>query len=167
MPRRATPDPTARSVGQRIRELRGERQLTAERLAFESELGSKGFLSDIEQGRACPSINTLQVIADYLEVFLVDLFTFPEHSEREQLIDRTRWLTPGAVRKLLRDMPHGPARTSAVADSPERSPMPGPVKSRRYQVSTATPNKLGIAEKTVRHDPSGTKPRSGRRTPRV
>jgi len=49
MPRRETPDPTAKAVGQRIRQLRGERGLTAERVAFESELGSKGFLSDIEK----------------------------------------------------------------------------------------------------------------------
>jgi transcriptional regulator with XRE-family HTH domain len=163
MPRRATPDPTARAVGQRIRELRGERQLTAERLAFESELGSKGFLSDIEQGRARPSIGTLRVIAEYLEVLLVDLFTFPEHSEREQLIDRTRFLTPGAVRKLLRDMPHGPPRASGVSESSERSPLPGPVKSRRYPVSPGAPNKLGVAEKAVRREPGGEKPRPRRR----
>jgi transcriptional regulator with XRE-family HTH domain len=166
MPRRSTPDPTARSVGQRIRELRGERQLTAERLAFESELGSKGFLSDIEQGRARPSIGTLQVIADYLEVLLVDLFTFPEHSEREQLIDRTRWLTPGAVRKLLRDMPHGPARAAGVTDSSEPPPRAGPVKSRSYPVS-GVPNKLGVAEKTVRRETGMEKRRPVRRPPRV
>ncbi|HEX3775627.1 MAG TPA: helix-turn-helix transcriptional regulator, partial [Polyangiaceae bacterium] len=92
MPRRALPDPTAKAVGQRIRQLRSERGLTAERLAFESELGSKGFLSDIEHGRASPSLRTLQGIADHLEVLLVDLFTFPEQGEREQLIDRSRWL---------------------------------------------------------------------------
>ncbi len=108
MPRRATPDPTAKAVGQRIRQLRGERNLTAERLAFESDLRSKGFLSDIEQGLASPSLRTLVAIANYLEVLLVDLLTFPEDSERQQLIDRSRWLGPGTIRKLLRDMPRGP-----------------------------------------------------------
>jgi transcriptional regulator with XRE-family HTH domain len=146
MPRRSTPDPTARAVGQRIRQLRGERQLTAERLAFESELGSKGFLSDIEQGRASPSIQTLQVIADYLEVLLVDLFTFPERSEREQLIDRTRWLTAGTTRKLLRELPR-PKAVLGAATSSGRSP--GPAKSKGYASATgASSKKLDVAETT-------------------
>ena len=127
MPRRATPDPLATAVGRRIRQLRGERRLTAERLAFESDLGSKGFLSDIEAGRASPSMRTLQRIADYLEVVLVDLFTFPEHSERQELIDRTRWLTPGAIRKLLREMPQAPADGIPVARSKSRAL--GPAKA--------------------------------------
>jgi transcriptional regulator with XRE-family HTH domain len=116
--------------GQRIRQLLGERQLTAERLAFESELGSKGFLSDIEQGRARPSIGTLQVIADDLEVTLLDLFTFPDESERAQLVDRTRWLTRGAIRKLLRDMPSGPPKHGTASTAPAPAGSPGPAKSR-------------------------------------
>jgi len=164
MPRRSTPDPTARAVGQRIRELRLERRLTAERLAYESELGSKGFLSDIEQGRARPSIGTLQVIADYLEVFLVDLFTFPEHSERERLIDRTRWLTPGAIRKLLREMPRGPALTSGATAQPGRAGAPGPAKSGRYGAAATTPKKLGVAETTtIARETGGDKPHDRRR----
>ncbi len=146
MPPRSTPDPTAQAVGQRIRELRSERRVTAERLAFESELGSKGFLSDIERGRARPSIATLQVIADYLEVLLVDLFTFPERSEREKLIDRTRWLTPGATRKLLNDMPNGPARPPDVGTS---SGAPGVAKSRSYPHSKVSQKKLTVAEPTT------------------
>jgi transcriptional regulator with XRE-family HTH domain len=132
MPRRATPDPTALAVGARIRVLRGEQGLTAERVAFESEVGSKGFLSDIEQGRARPSIATLRHIADYLGVRLVDLFTFPEASEREALIDRTRWLTPGAVRKLLRDMPR-PPQAPGGATARATTKAPGPAKSRGYE----------------------------------
>jgi transcriptional regulator with XRE-family HTH domain len=134
-------------VGQRIRQLRGERQLTAERLAFESELGSKGFLSDIEQGRASPSIQTLQMIADYLEVLLVDLFTFPERSEREQLIDRTRWLTAGTTRKLLRELPRPKAIQRATTAS-GRSP--GPAKSNGYaSTAGASLKKLDVAETTT------------------
>jgi transcriptional regulator with XRE-family HTH domain len=141
MPRRATPDPLAKAVGKRIRQLRSERRLTAERLAFESDLGSKGFLSDIEAGRASPSMRTLQRIADYLEVVLVDLFTFPEESEREDLIDRTRWLTPGAIRRLLRDMPRGPAEAGPAG----RSKVRGPAKAEPYPAATARNGR--VAEK--------------------
>ena len=49
MPRRREPDPLAQAVGQRIRQLRQEAGLTMEKLAFESELGSKGHLSNIEK----------------------------------------------------------------------------------------------------------------------
>ncbi len=137
MPRRATPDPTAKAVGQRIRQLRGERNLTAERLAFESDLGSKGFLSDIEQGLASPSLRTLVAIADYLEVMLVDLLTFPDDGERQQLIDRTRWLAPGTIRKLLRDMPRGPNATRGPST---------PVKAAGYGARAREPRKLVVAD---------------------
>jgi transcriptional regulator with XRE-family HTH domain len=128
MPRRATPDPTAKAVGERIRLLRLERGLTAERLAFESELQSKGFLSDIERGLAVPSLRTLQVIADHLEIPLVDLFTFPERSERERLIERTRTLTPGSIRKLLRDIPGKLPTAAEPAPRREKGPARGGVE---------------------------------------
>jgi transcriptional regulator with XRE-family HTH domain len=158
MPRRATPDPLAKAVGRRIRQLRGERRLTAERLAFESDLGSKGFLSDIEAGRASPSMRTLQRIADYLEVFLLDLFTFPDQSERQALVDRTRFLTPGVIRKLLREMPH---EASTALDAPKSRGV-GPAKAEPYAGTVARPGR--VAE-TV---PTATPPRarrSGGRTP--
>lgn len=137
MPRRKTPDPTARAVGQRIRQLRSERGLTAERLAFESDLASKGYLSDIEHGRASPSLQTLQVIADYLEVLLVDLFTFPENDERQALIDRSRWLSAGSVRKLLRDLPTGPRRGGPALVA---------AASNRYGAARREPTTLGVAD---------------------
>jgi transcriptional regulator with XRE-family HTH domain len=149
MPRRATPDPLAKAVGKRIRQLRGERRLTAERLAFESDLGSKGFLSDIEAGRASPSMRTLQRIADYLEVVLVDLFTFPDQSEREDLIDRTRWLTPGAIRKLLREMPRGPVEGGPVGRSKPRTL--GPAKTEPYPAPTS---RSGRVAETVAPPPA-------------
>jgi transcriptional regulator with XRE-family HTH domain len=147
MPRRATPDPLAKAVGRRIRQLRGERQLTAERLAFESDLGSKGFLSDIEAGRASPSMRTLQRIADYLEVVLVDLFTFPDQSERQDLIDRTRWLTPGAIRKLLREIPRGEGTAAASSPRPKtRAAGPSsPAKTEPYPTATSRTGRVAEA----------------------
>jgi transcriptional regulator with XRE-family HTH domain len=103
MPRRSTPDPLAKRIGTRIRELRQEEGLTLEKLAYESEVGSKGFLSDVEKGLARPTVETLAAIADRLDLKLLDLVTFPDEDDRQRLVDRTRSLTKGAVRRLLRD----------------------------------------------------------------
>jgi transcriptional regulator with XRE-family HTH domain len=103
MPRRSIPDPLAQRIGARIRELRREAGLTLEKLAYESEVGSKGFLSDVEKGLARPTVETLKAIADRLEVALLDLVTFPDEDERQRLVDQTRRLSKGTVRKLLKE----------------------------------------------------------------
>jgi transcriptional regulator with XRE-family HTH domain len=103
VPRRKTPDPLAERIGARIRALRKEAGLTLEKLAYESEVGSKGFLSDVEAGLARPTVETLNAIADRLEVDLLDLVTFPSESERQRLVDRTRAFAKGTVLKLLRE----------------------------------------------------------------
>jgi len=108
MPRRSIPDPLAKRIGARIRQLREEKGLTLEQLAYQRELGdkrygSKGFMSDVERGLARPTVDTLAAIAERLEVKLLDLVTFPDEDERELLVDRTRQLTKGTVRRLLRE----------------------------------------------------------------
>ncbi len=107
MPRRKVPDPLAARIGARIRELRQEAGLTLEKLAYESDVGSKGFLSDVEKGLARPTVETLAAIATRLEVRLLDLVTFPQHDERQQLVDQTRHLTKGTIRRLLRETERG------------------------------------------------------------
>lgn len=104
MPRRREPDPLSQAVGQRIRQLREEAGLTLEKLAFESELGSKGHLSNLERGLVRPTIQTLQVLADRLGVLLLDLVTFPEDDDRQKLIDRTRGLPRGTLKKLAKEL---------------------------------------------------------------
>jgi transcriptional regulator with XRE-family HTH domain len=124
MPRRRTPDPLAQAVGQRIRQLRQEAGLTMEKLAFESELGSKGHLSNIERGLARPTVQTLQVLADRLGVLLLDLVTFPEADDRQRVIDLTRTLPKGPLRKLLRELSQEPA--AAVTPKPVLQPRKPP-----------------------------------------
>ncbi len=70
-----------------------------EKLAYESELGSKGYLSDIERGLALPSLRTLKVLADHLGLELLDLLTFPDQSARQALVDRSRSASPEQVRR--------------------------------------------------------------------
>ena len=101
MPRRPEPDPIGQALGARIRALREEQGLTQEALAYESDVGSKGYVSDIESGRALPSLSTLEAIADRLAVELVDLFTFPDEGLRHVLIDRSRYASESLLRRLL------------------------------------------------------------------
>lgn len=103
MPRQTTADPTAAKIGNRIRELRTGQRLTQEKLSYEAGLKSKGHLSGIEKGLIRPTIPTLVLLAERLEVDLLDIMTFPEDSPRQRLVDITRRMKPGTIRRLIRD----------------------------------------------------------------
>ena len=60
-------------IGQKIREARKRKNITLEELA--GKVGRNwSFLSQIERGRSIPSIETLYLICDALEISLSDLF---------------------------------------------------------------------------------------------
>ncbi|MDX2054009.1 MAG: helix-turn-helix transcriptional regulator [Polyangiaceae bacterium] len=103
MPRRDSADPIGAKLGRRIRVLREEQGLTQEKLAYEAGLKSKGHLSGIEKGLVLPTIQTLALLAERLGTELVDLVTFPEESERHRLIDLSRSMKVGTIRRLVRD----------------------------------------------------------------
>ena len=103
MPRRRGPAWLARALGRRIHALREAAGLTQERLAWACDM-SKGFLSHVESGDYLPSVPALHTMARVLGVALLDLVTFPERDERQALVDRTRHMPRGTVRKLLREM---------------------------------------------------------------
>jgi transcriptional regulator with XRE-family HTH domain len=117
MPRRPTPNPLALVIGQRIKRLRSEQGITSEKLAYESDVGSKGFMSDIENGLALPSLVTLQKIAERLELRMFDLVVLPDRSERDRLAELTRHLPPDEHRRLL-------SRLSTTVRLPLRPPAP-------------------------------------------
>lgn len=119
MPRRDTPDALALAVGLRIRQLRAETGLTLEKLAYESELGSKGHLSNLERGLAIPNVGTLAMLAARLGVDVLDLLTFPDDGERHALIDLTRSLSVRSL-KALRNHAAGMARPSPQLRPPSR-----------------------------------------------
>lgn len=108
MPRRSTPDPLALAIGQRVRALREEQGLTQEQLAFESDF-SKGHLSSLERGLVMPTVASLQVLADRLGVLVADLVTDPGESDRAKLLELSRSLPTGTLRKLVREMGQGRA----------------------------------------------------------
>ncbi|HEU4577875.1 MAG TPA: helix-turn-helix transcriptional regulator [Polyangiaceae bacterium] len=103
MPRRTESDPLSAKIGSRIRSLRETIGITQEKLAYESGLKSKGHLSGIEKGLVLPTLATLTLLAHRLGVDLLDLFTFPEESPRQQLVDLTRQMKAGTIRRLIRD----------------------------------------------------------------
>jgi len=67
--------------GQKVRLLRGERDLTQEQLAERAGI-SVDFLSLIERGKSSPSFENLDELADALEVSVAALFSF-EGGRRE------------------------------------------------------------------------------------
>lgn len=64
-----------KQIGERIIALRKERNLTMEKLAYESEI-SKGGLSEIERGMKEPRLSTLVKICETLEISIKDFFDF-------------------------------------------------------------------------------------------
>ncbi|MCA3575061.1 MAG: helix-turn-helix domain-containing protein [Aestuariivirga sp.] len=94
------------TIGNRIRELRGQRGMTLQALATASGL-SPSMLSLIERGRTSPSIGSLVVIARALQVGMSDLLA--DNVEREdkmivrsseaQVVETARHV----VRRLLRE----------------------------------------------------------------
>lgn len=67
------PENLAIRIGLKIHEIRKERRMTAEKLAYENGI-SKGYLSEIENGKKLPSLKILAQIADALEVDIKVLF---------------------------------------------------------------------------------------------
>lgn len=62
-------------IGARIKELREERGLTLEKLAYESGI-SKGGLSEIERGMREARVSTIEKICNNLDISLSEFFNF-------------------------------------------------------------------------------------------
>ena len=86
MPSRRVPDPFAEQIGDRIRRLRKEKQLTLRELARASRI-SRGHLSDIERGKVVMTIGTLGLIADALDLPLFVLCLVPKDGPEDHVVD--------------------------------------------------------------------------------
>lgn len=99
-------------IGEKIRRLRIEKQLTQEELANRCEL-SKGFISQLENDLTSPSIATLKDILEILGTNLNEFFsddsnekiTYTEddmfEKEDEQLQYKLKWLVPNAQKNTM------------------------------------------------------------------
>lgn len=72
-------------IGRKIRELRGERGFTIKHLADLVEC-TPSLISQLERGKADPSISTLKKIAKAINVNIVDFFAF--QASEDELITR-------------------------------------------------------------------------------
>lgn len=97
---RHEPDPLARRVGGRIRELRIERDFTFDAFVEECGLG-RGYVSELERGLVVPSLTTLATVARVLDVTVADLVAGA--SPREALFVETRGLPQRVIARLLVD----------------------------------------------------------------
>jgi transcriptional regulator with XRE-family HTH domain len=86
MPRRIQPDPYALKVGERLRALRLERNLSLADLATASDL-SKGHISSIEHGLAAITIQTIIRAAKGLGLSPMYLLTFAGDDERDHIVE--------------------------------------------------------------------------------
>ncbi|NWG08026.1 MAG: cupin domain-containing protein [Chloroflexi bacterium] len=96
-------------VGQRLRSLRKARRLSIRALAEQSNL-SVNTLSLIENGKTSPSVNTLSLLAQSLDVPITSFFEHEEHKrrvvyqrvgERKQIV-----FSQGQMEKLNEGLPH-------------------------------------------------------------
>ena len=100
-------------IGQKIRELRIQKQLTQEELADRSEL-TKGFISQLENDKTSPSIATLEDILQCLGTTFQEFFAEDEEEEQivfgeqdyfemvdEELGNRIEWIIPNAQKNLM------------------------------------------------------------------
>jgi transcriptional regulator with XRE-family HTH domain len=115
----AKPSNLARSLGARIVALRSKLELTQEKLAWETDLSSKGYLSRIESGKRLPSIDVLERLAHRLGVEVRDLFVFPERGDIDAAMDRIRTEGPALARTVLGSQ--GPVKARRTASRPKRN----------------------------------------------
>jgi transcriptional regulator with XRE-family HTH domain len=97
---RKHPDPAAKAVGLRVKELR---QVLGPKGSFdvvveETGLG-RGYISELERGLVVPGLTALRSLAKALEVTVADLVI--EDSLREQLFVMSRGLSQTQLKGLL------------------------------------------------------------------
>jgi transcriptional regulator with XRE-family HTH domain len=106
----AQPELPLVSFARRLKQLRVGRGLAVRELAAELHLHVSS-IYNIERGVHGFSINRLPELARALRVDELDLFTFPEESERQALVDLSRDVPIKALRaaeELLRNGPLAP-----------------------------------------------------------
>ncbi|MBC5624741.1 helix-turn-helix transcriptional regulator [Clostridium sp. NSJ-49] len=93
------------SIGGKIKDLRKERKLTQVELAKKSNI-SRSYLTDIENDRYNPSIETLKAIANSLEVTLSDILS-DKVAEDNSLNYRDKKSITKDLKKLMDDFRAG------------------------------------------------------------
>lgn len=85
------------NLAQRLRELRGERALTLKGLAMATGM-SVSYLSDIERGRATPTLETIDSIAGGFGMSVIDFLTGVDFTGEQTVAG-----LPSGLRELAND----------------------------------------------------------------
>lgn len=99
MPRRTSADPYALKIGERLRALRLEKNMSLADLANASEL-SKGHLSSVEHGLAAITIQTISKLAKGLGLSPLYILADPAKSDLDDVAELLRKLPPADVIKF-------------------------------------------------------------------
>lgn len=97
----------AKLLGERIKTLRKERNLSQEDLAIQANI-NRSFMGEIERGQASATVDSLEKIATALEMTIEDLFKYlqPSYENRENttlalLMSRINSLSPENQKVIL------------------------------------------------------------------
>ncbi|PKN17922.1 MAG: transcriptional regulator [Deltaproteobacteria bacterium HGW-Deltaproteobacteria-6] len=91
-------------LGRRIREIRISKSLTQEKLGSKADISYK-FVGEIERGLQNPSFETLEKIAEALDVELYELFRFEhESTNRKDIEARMTKIVKGISEDDLRQL---------------------------------------------------------------
>jgi transcriptional regulator with XRE-family HTH domain len=110
MPRRIEADATTLKVGERLRQLRLEHNMSLAQLAEAAGI-SKGHLSSVEHGLAAITVETIARLARALDTTSPCLLTFPEEDDRAHIAEILRKMPDHEVAKLKREL----TKTAKVA----------------------------------------------------
>lgn len=110
MPRRIEADATTLKVGERLRQLRLEHNMSLAQLAEAAGI-SKGHLSSVEHGLAAITVETIARLARALDTTSPCLLTFPEEDDRAYIAELLRKMPDHEVAKLKREL----TKTAKVA----------------------------------------------------
>lgn len=99
-------------IGNRLKELRLQKNLTQEELADRAEL-TKGFISQLERDMTSPSLTTLEDILQCLGTNLSEFFSKPKNEQvvfkktdffektDEELGNKIEWIVPNAQKNVM------------------------------------------------------------------
>lgn len=104
---------------ERLKELRTNKDLTLKGVGERSGL-SVSYLSDIERGRTTPTLGTLEVLAEALEVSVIDLLTGVDFAG-----EQTEASLPLGLSELLQDSEYGDEITADWVETLSKIQMRG------------------------------------------
>lgn len=97
---RTQPVPSARALGEMLKQLRLERGFSFDAFVGETELG-RGYVSELERGLVVPTLRTLERVATALNLTVADL-VLTDATARERLFALTRNLSEDVIARLIR-----------------------------------------------------------------